>query len=86
MRNALQKNRTSAPVKKRPSVPLAEAVVLNTADAARYCARSAGTFANWRSLGKGPRYMRDGLPGSRVYYLRADLDSWLKKQLRGGDA
>ncbi|MHA3724174.1 helix-turn-helix transcriptional regulator [Leucobacter sp. HY1910] len=70
------------------TVPMAPVMpaVFSAAEAARYCGRAPGTFANWRALGKGPRYMRDGARGSRIYYLRIDLDAWLKRQLHGGDA
>jgi hypothetical protein len=32
------------------------------------------TLANWRVLGKGPRYIRSG---NRALYRQADLDVWL---------
>lgn len=33
-----------------------------------------GTLANYRYLGKGPRYIKIG---KRVLYRRADVDAWL---------
>lgn len=41
--------------------------------------RSAGTLANWRSMGKGPRYIR---VLGRPVYLIDDLDAYLAA---GGD-
>lgn len=32
------------------------------------------TLANWRVLGRGPRYVR---AGSRALYRQVDLDAWL---------
>lgn len=48
--------------------------------AAQYLGVAVQTLANWRSLGKGPRYMRDGKVHSRVYYRLSDLDDWLDAQ------
>ena len=38
---------------------------------------SAGTLANWRSLGKGPAYAR---LGKRVWYRGCDLNDWIEAQ------
>ena len=35
---------------------------------------NARTLANWRYLGRGPRYVRSG---SRALYRLADLEAWL---------
>ena len=43
-------------------------------DAARYLHINPRTLANWRVLGKGPRYVRSG---SRALYRESDLDSWI---------
>jgi hypothetical protein len=32
------------------------------------------TLANWRVLGRGPRYIRSG---ARALYRQSDLDAWL---------
>lgn len=48
--------------------------------AARYLGYEPQTLTNWRNLGKGPRFVRDGKPGSRVFYLVSDLDAWLDAQ------
>lgn len=53
--------------------------------AARYTGYEPQTFTNWRNLGKGPRYHRDGKPGSRVFYFVADLDAWLVERAEGGE-
>lgn len=37
------------------------------------------TLANWRSQGKGPRYVKAG--ARRVLYRRADLDKWMDANL-----
>ena len=46
---------------------------LNTADAAQYLGVKRGTMEVWRSLGKGPRYLK---LGARVVYEIADLDDF----------
>lgn len=44
--------------------------------AAPYIGTTPGTLAQWRYLGKGPKYLR--LPGSRtILYRKTDLDAWL---------
>ena len=37
------------------------------------------TLANWRSQGKGPRYVKAG--ARRVLYRRTDLDKWMEANL-----
>lgn len=37
------------------------------------------TLANWRSLGRGPAFLK---LGARVVYDDADVDAWLSKQRR----
>jgi hypothetical protein len=45
-------------------------------EAAPYIGTTPGTLAQWRYLGKGPKYLR--LPGSRtILYRKTDLDAWL---------
>ena len=46
---------------------------LNTLQAAAYLGVKRGTLEVWRSLGKGPRYLK---LGSRVVYEIEDLDSF----------
>lgn len=41
------------------------------------------TLANWRSKGRGPRYMRIG---SRILYPLRDLELWEAAQAVGGEA
>lgn len=51
----------------------------------RYSTREAGIYlkchpnhlSNLRSLGKGPRYVKQG---HQVFYLKADLDNYIKDQ------
>ena len=50
----------------------------DTGGAADYLKHYApGTLANWRHDGGGPRFCKPK-PGGRVFYLRSDLDAWLK--------
>jgi len=44
------------------------------AEAAEYLGVARQTLANWRSLGKGPRFVRRG---RLVRYAWCDLDAWL---------
>ena len=46
---------------------------LNTRDAAAYLGVKPGTLEVWRSIGRGPRYMK---LGTRVLYEIADLDTY----------
>jgi hypothetical protein len=47
---------------------------LDESAAAAVLGLTARTLANWRSAGRGPRYLK---AGGRVRYLRDDLDRWL---------
>ncbi len=48
---------------------------LNTPEAAKYLGLRPGTLEIWRSLGKGPRYLKIG---RRVVYELADIDAYAK--------
>ncbi|WP_430867441.1 helix-turn-helix transcriptional regulator [Demequina aurantiaca] len=50
---------------------------LSGPDAALYLGVATQTLANWRNLGRGPKYMRQGRLHARVYYKIADLDAWI---------
>lgn len=43
--------------------------------AGEYLKTNVRTLANWRGLGRGPRYIR---VGGRPFYRRADLDVWIE--------
>ncbi|CTQ33921.1 helix-turn-helix domain-containing protein [Jannaschia rubra] len=47
---------------------------LTTEQAAAYLSVSAGTLANWRSMGTGPRYRT---VGRIVRYHRDDIDAFM---------
>lgn len=60
---------------------------LTSASAARYLGYEPQTLVNWRNLGKGPRFHRDGERGSRVFYTVADLNTWIEQRAaKGGGA
>lgn len=40
--------------------------------------KTADTLRNWRSQGKGPRYVKNG---HRILYPREELGLWLAKRL-----
>lgn len=48
---------------------------LLASEAAAYLKRSAGTLAQMRFHGVGPKYYSDG---GKVLYLQSDLDEWVK--------
>jgi len=50
--------------------------LMETADAAIYLGKQPRTLEDWRSNGKGPKY----LPGKPVRYRKGDLDAWLDGQ------
>lgn len=49
--------------------------LMSAQDAAAYLQLQVRTLANWRVLGKGPRFVRSG---SRVFYRQSALDDWLE--------
>ena len=49
----------------------------DTAGAAVYIGRPPATMVNWRSLGIGPRFIKQG---RSVVYLYDALDTWLDQQ------
>lgn len=58
-------------------MPTPTGPALSAADAAAYLGGlSTQTMANWRSAGKGPRFVR---LGARIVYRVADLDAYLEK-------
>lgn len=56
-----------------PATPVCPPLLSADASAA-YLQHNPRTLANWRGLGKGPRYIR---VGRRPFYRRSDLDAWL---------
>lgn len=57
-----------------PITPGAVSPLLAADQAGTYLHVHPRTLANWRVLGKGPRYVR---AGSRALYRQSDLDAWL---------
>jgi hypothetical protein len=58
----------------RESVP----ELLTEAEAAEHIRRPQSTLRQWRYLGKGPDYVKQGTEKrSYVFYRRSDLDAWL---------
>ena len=51
--------------------------LLTAREAGRYLHLNARTLANWRALGKGPRFIRSG---SRALYRQSELERWLDAQ------
>lgn len=47
---------------------------IDTRGAAAYLGLSRTTLDQWRSQGKGPRFLK---PCGRVWYRKEDLDRWL---------
>ena len=52
---------------------------LNDLEAARIIGIAPITLRQWRSHGKGPKYLRIG--GKCVRYRRSDIESWLDGQV-----
>lgn len=59
-------------------------LALTSTDAAAAIGIDPGTLRNWRSQGRGPRYVRIG--GNKVLYRVADLESWLDAAQAAGGA
>ncbi|MFB6518691.1 helix-turn-helix domain-containing protein [Streptomyces sp. NPDC056401] len=49
-----------------------------TAEAAEAAGVSAKTLVNWRSLKRGPKYLKPGGPRGPVRYRPADVRAWLR--------
>ena len=54
---------------------------LTRTEAGEYLRLSPKTLAKWAWAGKGPAYFR---AGGRAVYEKAEIDSWLDSQKRGG--
>lgn len=52
-----------------------------TAEAAEYLGVAPGTLRNWRSQGRGPKYIGRG---SGVRYAWRALDTWIAENERSG--
>lgn len=39
---------------------------------------TTGTLANWRSRGKGPKFVRIA---GRIHYMRTDVEQWIQNQI-----
>lgn len=49
---------------------------LSTAQAAQFLGVTESTLRKWRSNRVGPAYLKSAKKGSRVFYLRDDLEAW----------
>lgn len=56
---------------------------LSPDDAAAFLRVKRGTLNAWRRNGRGPRYV---MVGTKITYLRADLESWLQSRRIGSTA
>ena len=52
---------------------------MDTANTAKYIGRKQKTLAQWRLMGRGPRYVKAG----RIYYFKSDVDDWLNQRRSG---
>ena len=52
--------------------------LLSTDEVSRVLVIPAGTLANWRSMGTGPRFLR---VGRHVRYRRTDVEAWIDAQV-----
>jgi hypothetical protein len=52
--------------------------LVSTDEAAKILKQQATTLATWRSLRRGPRYVK---VGRTALYLRSDLRAWLATQM-----
>ena len=53
--------------------------LLRTEEAALYLGLASGTLENWRTKGRGPRWLR---PSRIVVYDIRDLDAWVDAERR----
>lgn len=60
-----------------------ESEMLRRAAAAKFLGLATQTLDNWRSTGRGPRFVK---LGTRVVYQRADLEAYLAANKRQSTA
>lgn len=53
---------------------------LTTDEAAKIILRSPDTLKVWRSIGKGPKYLKDGC--GKIWYTEEDLEKFIKGDSR----
>lgn len=56
--------------------------ILTTAEVSELIHVPVGTLRYWRHQGTGPRSFRLG--AKKVMYMRADVESWLRRQYEAG--
>jgi excisionase family DNA binding protein len=57
--------------------------LLSTDEVSRVLVIPAGTLANWRWMGTGPRFLR---VGRHVRYRRTDVEAWIDAQVHAAAA
>ena len=57
--------------------------MLNTSDAAAYLGNRKATLETWRTLGRGPRYIKIG---RLVRYRACDLEAYIESRCVGSTA
>jgi predicted DNA-binding transcriptional regulator AlpA len=62
---------------------VATMTLLHPIDVAELLGVPVATLANWRSLGKGPPFLR---VGRHVRYRAGDVDGWIAAQVRDPEA
>jgi excisionase family DNA binding protein len=65
-----------------PDSPVDLGALLTPGQVASYLGVPQGTLANWRYLGRGPRFAR---VGRHVRYAAGDLAAWLDEQRERSD-
>jgi hypothetical protein len=72
--------KTKKPAETESRIATVQPGRLSGTDAALYIGIKPQTLANWRNLGRSPKYMRQGRLHGRVYYRIADLDAWIDEE------
>ena len=57
-----------------------KAQYINTKEAAELISMRPQTLRRWRSLGKGPIYIRLGGRNGKALYRLSDLEAWLRQR------
>lgn len=65
----------------QPAVDCVVDAVVDTYGAQQYIGASVGTLRNWRSQGRGPRYIRYG---RAIRYRVSDLNKYVEAHMVGG--
>ena len=66
------------PTRNRGLPMIAQTTIMTSEEAAKYLRKAQSTLANWRQLGRGPKFAKDG---HTIYYRQEWLDEYINSHL-----